>query len=224
MPKQLKYVAQETEDMFYQNYKADSDFFVKEDFVFYTGNTITGIYQAYYQEKYKELLSEKKDEVISFDIGMLSEQVLEVSNDCGFLSAKLKYPIMTFMYDNRNTGLQNVFVTKPTGNYSELERTTNNELWQTKYLPVTNRIFFYLDLVNINFVNKGACNVNEVRLLYVPSMFPEAMIPDAIIDQAIQKTILSMKTAADKNVIKETLDQNKNKVLETELNTAQAKP
>lgn len=221
MPKSLKLVAQQVEDQYYQNYKADVDFFDLNDFILYTGNTISAIYNAYYQEKYKELLSEKKDEVVQFDAGMLSEQILEVkSNVAGILFAKYKHPIMSFLYDNQTTGIQDIFSIKPAGN-NEFERTNISEKWSLKYMPVTNRIFFYGEIEGVAFVNKGVCNVDTVRVLYVPSMYPDALIPDAIIDMAIQKTIMSMKQAADKNVIKETLDQNKNKVLELESNKKQ---
>lgn len=223
MPKLLKYIAQEISDLYYQNYKAAVDFFTFDDFVLYAGNTITGIYQAYYQEKYKELLSEKKDEVIQFDSGMLSEQILDVVSEKNTLTAKIKEPIMSFMYDMQSTGVQNVFVTKPSGNFNELERLTLSQVWQTNYLPVTDRIFFYVQIGCLKFVNKGNCNVNQVQVLYIPSMYPDALIPDGIIDQAIQRTIQAMKVAADKTVIKETLDQNKNKVLEFEANKEQAK-
>lgn len=218
MPKLLKYIAQSCMDEYYQNYKSDFQFFDLEDFISNCGDTISDIYQKYYELQYKDLRNERKDEVVVFDTGMLSSQILKVEQKDGKLSAAIISPVMTFMYDQSNCGIQVVIDDK---NDTELERTTINELWQLEYLPKTNRIFFYADMDKIKFVKKGDCDLLNVRVLYVPLMHPDAPIPDTIADQAIQKTILQMRQLAEKEVIKKGLDNNDNKILETELDKKQ---
>lgn len=218
MPRTLKYLAQSASDEFYQNYKSDFQFFDLDDFITNVGQVVSGIYQKAYELQYRDLRGERKDEVVIFDTGMLAEQILDVTNENGILSAVITHPVMTFLYDQNNAGVQVVFDLL---NNTELERTTITELWQLKYMPKTNRIFFYSDINKINFVNKGDCNLKKVRVLYVPSMYADAVVADTIADQAIQQTILQMRQLADKQVVKKGLDNNENKILETEIDKRQ---
>lgn len=220
MPTLLKLIGQQCQDLWYQQFKSDFQFWELQDFIDNAGNTIAGIYQQYYQAQYKDLRGEKKDEVVTFDTGMLSEQVLDVENKEGVLSAKIIHPVMTFMYDSNNTGIQ---VVMDELNKTELERTTITELWQLRYMPKTNRIFFYGDINKINFVNKGDCNLKKVRVLFVPQMHPDAVVADTIVDDAVQQTILQMKQLADKVVVKKTLDNNDNLIINAEMDKAQLK-
>ena len=222
MPKLLKYVAQDAMDLFYQQYKMDSDFWTLDDFISQVGDTIASIYNSYYQLQYKELKGEKKDEVVLFDAGMLSNQVLKVKNIGGILAAKIEQPIMSFLYDQSTTGIQTVNIINPVGQ-DEVVRTTLQAKYQLQYLPVTNTIFFYNDRDKIYFINKGNCNINEVNVYFVPSMYPDAVIPDGIADLAIDTTVKKMMEYAGKTVIKETADQNHNKIMETEIDKSQFK-
>lgn len=215
MPLLLKNISQSGMDLFYKDYKSDFQFFTLDDFIDNTGNTIAGIYQKYYEAQYKELKGEKKDEVVTFDTGMLSEQILDVKRKDELLYAEITQPIMTFMYDQNATGIQ---IVQDLNNGEELDRTTLTELWQLKYLPKTNRIFFYSDVNKINFVNKGSCNLTKVRVLFVPQMYPDAIIADTVADDAVQQTVLQMRQLMDDQVVKKTLDNNPNMIPQTELN------
>jgi hypothetical protein len=218
MPKQLKYVAQDVMDMFYRDYKGNSDFFDIDDFIEFTGNNISGIYQSFYQEKYNENVKDKKEEVVTFDSGVLSEQVIEVKdNGTGTLEGKLLFPVMSFTYDQQSVGFQDVFVIEPKESNYELERTNISSIWSLRYMPVTNRAFFYSDINTIKIIKKGNSNINKVRVLYIPTMFPEAVIPDGIIEVAIEKTVQSMRTMIAGKIVKESLDGNKNEIAQTEI-------
>lgn len=227
MPQQLKYVAQTAMDQFYQSYKGETDFFDLEDFISMCGNTIAGIYLQFYQQEYGMLRQERKDEVISFDAGWLLEQEVEVQKNGIGLYAKLDKPVMTFPYDRSSIGLQNIFIVEP-ASQDEVERTSLAALWQLKYIPKTNRIFFYSDtggnaacltISKIGIVNKGNCNIKKIRVLYVPSMTDgDAIVADGVIGDAITKTVLAMKQMAAENIIDKTADQNDNKIMQTEIN------
>lgn len=218
MPKQLNYVAQDVMDMFYRNYKGDSDFFNLDDFIEFTGNNISVIYQSFYQEKYNENLKDKKEEVIVFDVGMLSEQTIEVKdNGTGTLEGKLLFPVMSFAYDQQSVGFQDVFVIEPKESNYEVERTNISSIWSLRYMPVTNRAFFYPDINTLKIIKKGNTNINKVRILYVPTMFSDAIIPDGIIEVAIEKTVQSMRAMIAGKIVKQGLDGNKNEILQTEI-------
>lgn len=221
MPQQLKYVAQLAMDNFYQAYKGEDDFWELEDFISQCGNTIAAMYMTYYQQEYAMLRQERKDEVVTFDAGWLVEQDGAVTGKGGYYSSTLTNPIMTFPYDKSSIGIQNVFITDPFS-YDEVERTSLAALWQLKYLPKTDKIFFYSDVAadgaKLGFVNKGNCNIKKIKVLYVPSMVDgESVVADGLIADAISKTVLMMKQMANGNVIDETPDLNMNKVLQTEL-------
>lgn len=229
MPQQLKYVAQLAMDNFYQAYKGETDFWELDDFITMCGNAIAATYLTFYQQQYAGLRQEKKEEVVSFDAGWLMEQDVDVKAEGRQFFAMLDSPVMTFPYDQNSIGIQNVFVIDPYIE-DECERTSYSSLWHLKYLPKTNKVFFYsavsgidCNLVGkIGIVNKGDCNVKKIKVLYVPLMNDgESVVPDGIIADAISKTVLLMKQMAADNVIDETADLNQNKVLQTELDPNQ---
>jgi len=226
MPQQLKYVGQLAEDLYYQNYKGEDDFWDLEDFITQVGNTIAGMYMQIYQQEYAMLRQERKDEVISFDAGWLLEQDVEVQKNGIGSYAILSNPVMTFPYDKSSIGLQNIFIIEPLST-DEVERTSLSQLWQLKYIPKTNRIFFYSDVAatdcltisKVGFINKGTCNIKKIRVLYVPTMNDEnALVPDGLISDAIAKTVITMKQISNGNVVDQTADGNSNKILQTEIN------
>ena len=225
MPQQLKYVAQLCMDNYFQTYKGENDFWELDDFISMCGSTIAAMYLTFYTTEYNMLRQEKKDEVISFDSGWLLEQEVEVQKNGIGLYATLNKPVMTFPYDKNSIGLQNIFITDPVSP-DELERTSLGALWQLKYIPKTNRIFFYSDtgsgscltISKIGIINKGNCNIKKIRVLYVPSMQDgDAIVADGIISDAISKTVLSMRQMANGNVIDQTADSNSNKIMQTEI-------
>lgn len=232
MPQTLKFVAQLAMDDYFQNYKGEADYWDIEDFVFRVGNTVSAMYWAYYQQEYAMLRQDKKEEVVTFDTGWLLEQVATVTNTAGKLTAQLTYPIMTFPYDKSSVGIQNVFITNPQADY-ECERISLSTVWQTKYWPKTNRIAFYGDVgfingcsvvSNLSFINKGSCNIKQVLVSYVPSMFDGAIIPDGLITDAISKTVTTMKQMASGQLVQKLDDFNPNKIAQNEVDkTAFAK-
>lgn len=215
-------------DNFYQAYKGEDDFWDIEDFVSMTGNTIASMYQTYYQQQYAMLRQDKQPEVVTFDGGWLLEQEVDVQKEKTKLYALLEKPVMTFPYDKSSVGIQNVFITDPYTE-DELDRVSISSLYQLKYIPYTDKVFYYPDVSvrqdcdnegigKIGFVNKTGCNVKKVRVLYVPVMNDaDAVVPDGVISDAVTKTVLAMRQMATGNVVDETADSNQNKILQTEL-------
>ena len=228
MPKQLKYVAQLAMDLYYQNYKGENDFWELGDFIQNCGNTAAKMYLTFYQQDYAMLRQDKKEEVVSFDAGWLLEQDAEVTGNGIFKSATLEYPVMTFPYDRSSCGLQHIFPLEPLS-FDELQRTSLSALYQLKYVPKTNDIYFYSDVSKadcdtvskIGILNKGNCNIKKIKVYYVPVLNDEnANVPDGIISDVVANTVLMMKQIEQGTVVDMTENQNSNKILQTELDKA----
>lgn len=222
MAQNIQIVAQYAMDQFYQNYRGGTDFFELKDFVFYCGTTIAGAFQEGYSEKYAELRQEGGEEVVSFSHDWLLEQVLEVKKEKRETYAQLKQRPMSFPFDKSDIGAQEVFSVDPYG--TTLERSNITEIWQQKYYPATDRIFWWVDRDKIRFFNKGECNINVIRLLYVPEISSNMDVPDALVPLAVMETVARMRQIEKGVVIKKSLDQNDNKILQTEIDGKQLKP
>ena len=222
MSKRLKFVAQEAMDLFYADFKSDIEFFDLDDFILYCGNSVEEIYSAWFKEQYALIRQEKKDEIVSFDPTWCDSQILDVSEIEGRLFATYKQPIMAFPYESQSSGLQNVFPVEMGAAY-EFERSSLDAVWHLKYLPTTNRIFFYSDINGVGFVNKGKCNVRKARVLYIPSPHGLMNVPDGIVDMVKTKAVATIKELDKNNVVKKSLDQNLNRIIQSELNTESLK-
>jgi hypothetical protein len=222
MGKKLALVAQYAMDAYYQQYKSDNDFFDLEDFVFHTGAAVSSIYSTFYKNEHDVIAAEKRDDVPVFDVSWLEEAVLEVQDSGGEAYAKIDFGIMSFPYDTVTAGIQSLFIIEPVNRY-ETERIGISAVWQLKYLPVNNRIYFYGDKDRIVLYNKGNCVIKKIRLLYVPTVSEDMSIPDGIIDMVITKTVASMKGMAKDVVVKKDLDGNENKILQTEMDKSAIK-
>lgn len=222
----LEIVASHTQDAYLQTYRTTTDFFDIDDYIFHCAAAAATFYQQLYDKEYARMRADgQKDQVVAFANDFLSTQILKVEKKDGETFAMLTDQVFSFAYDQSNTGLQNVFCFVPRPVY-ELERSDIDELWQLQYLPKTNKIFWALDGDRILLVNKGGCNVKEIKVLYVPQVNadnPKTLLPDSIVKPVIDATVLSMKEYADKNVIKKTLDNQQNKTLQTEANLSAAK-
>lgn len=215
MPQSLNIVASQAMDLYYQDFKSDSDFFSLDDFIDFCGNAVTDYYQQEFLSQYRELKAEKKDEIVSFPDSCLAIDTLEVKD----LKAKLKNPFAAFPRDNQNTGIQNVFITEPT--MSIAERGNIDTIWQFAYLPSTNRIFFRVEGDTLIFYKKGSANVKEVQIYYVPTANKDMLVPDGIIEYVVMNVPAKMKQVAQGTIVKKSGDGNPNKVLETEIDKQQ---
>lgn len=221
MATKLNIVAQYAEDSFLQTYRVTTDFFIIEDWIFHCAAAAAAFYQAMYEKVYAQQRADgQKDEVVAFSNDFLSSQILDVQNKDGELFAKLKENVFSFAYDQSNVGVQNVFCVKPGPPY-ELERSDVDENWWLKYLPKTNRIFWALDGDRIVLNKKGDCNVQQIRVLYVPEINtnnPETLLPDGLVKPVIDAAVMSMMEKGQGKVVKKKNDGQENKILQNEAN------
>lgn len=217
MPESLPIIAQRTMDLYFQSYKSSSQFFDIDDFIFYTGATISDIYQQEAKQQYAELRALKMESVVSFPADWLLEQPLKVKRKDGEIFAELEQPVMGFSFDNQILGLQDVIPIKPRDIL--FERTTQSAAWQNRLTPITNRVFWYGMKDKVVFLNNGNCNVSEVSVLYVPAINNSMLVPEGIVNMAINQTVATMKQLAQATIEKKGTDgQGQNKTIETEMN------
>lgn len=221
----LKIVAQYAMDLYLQTYRVSTDFVENSDFEFHCAAAAASFYQQLYEKEYARMRQDgQKEEVISFSNDFLSSQVCDVKFEHGKRFATLKEDVFSFAYDQSNVGVQNVFCFNPKPEY-ELERSDVDELWQLKYLPITSRIFWALNGSEIEIIKKGDCNVQQIKVLYVPeinSNNPEALLPDGIVKPVIDSVVATMRDLGQGKVVKKTMDLNDNKSVETEINKTAA--
>lgn len=220
---QLQYIGQSAMDGYFQTYRDNSGFWTLEDFILRAATIIADFYQKSYDAQWQVNRQEKTDEVISFSSEILSEVDLVVEKEKGEQFVTVPIPVMAFLHDKQSTGIQELLPINP--HDAQLERSNITELWQLKLNPLTNRIFWYKRGDKIFFYKKGVCNINEVKLLYVPSVMDaegniqvDALIADGVAEMAINMTILKMKQEKDGVVVKKLNDLNENKILENESN------
>lgn len=216
MAEALPIIAQRTMDEYYGSYKSSSQFFDLEDFIFYTGATISDIYQQEAKQQYAELRAMKQDSVVSFPTDWLLEQPLKVQRKDNETFVKLDRPIMSFSFDNQVLGVQDVIPIRPSDIL--LERTTQSATWQNRLIPFTNRTFWYAMKDKVVFLKKGGCNIQEVSVLYIPAIRNEMLVPEGIVKMAIDQTVATIRQLQQGNVVKKSVDNNQNMVMESEIN------
>lgn len=219
----MKYIATETMDNYYQQYQDGTSFFTLDDFLTRCGNVAADFYRQDWMRQYQELRQERRDEVVGFEPSVLSEQFVKLKKEGTEWIGDIEKPAMSLPYDKQSSGYQIVFDVK-TG--KELERSNVNETWQYQYQPYTNRLFYRIDRSQVKVWTKGAANVQELRILYVPSINigdGEAELPDGMVNYVVMTTVSQMLQLSQGKIVKTSLDGNPNKIMEGEINKESVK-
>jgi hypothetical protein len=218
MPVPIDIAAQTSMDLYLKNYRTPSEFFDIDDFSRHVAGVVGNLYMEGYKKDYAELRQERKDEVVSFDPAILNDEFLDVERKDGELFSKLKHGVMSFPYDEQGIGLQDVRAIKPL-NGVKFERTTSGAHWQLEYVPNCNIIFFYLERDKVRYVNKSSVNLQQVKILYVPSIHDLAfLVPDSIFEFVVTTAAATIKEIVKGTVVKKSNDLNPDAILQTELN------
>lgn len=214
---QIDIVAQTAMDLFYQNFKANSDFFELSDFKLHCAGIVADLYRQDYTRLRAEMRADKIDEVVSFDPSILVRVPAEVKYDGDDAFAILPEPIMSFPYDNQSSGLQAVLPVLPRG--LKFERTTAVGLYQLDYVPTVPIAWFCVEGDRVRFANKSNGRLNKVNFLIVPGIGSDMMmVSDGIAEFVISNAAATIKQAGANVVVKQAADQNPNKILQTEAN------
>lgn len=218
MPVPIDIVASRAMDLYFANYRSPSDFFTEDDFVAHAAGVVGNLYTQEYKNKYAELRQERKEEVVSFDPAILNDQLLKVEKEGDDLFAKLDRPVMSFPFDEQGIGLQEVVAIRPLKGV-KFERTTVSAQWQLDYVSSCGIVFYFILKDRIRFINKSVANLTEVKIWYVPSITdPNFLVPDGIFEFVVTTTAATIKEIVKGNVVKESVDGNSNKLIQTEIN------
>ena len=206
----IKIVAGRIMDLFYQDYRSSFDFFDDADFVFHTG----AAYADMLAMEFDKARAESGSSVVDFSSELLLSVNIETEKDKAGFFARLPQPVMSFPYDSRNSGIQNIF---PVGERSsEYIRATISQNWYDEFLPKSNKIFFNLVGNRINLFSNLRNPPEISNIIYVPGISDTLNITDARVSAIIKSTILLLREAARGFVIKETNDGNLNKIASEE--------
>lgn len=220
MGKLVKVAAQSAMDDFYQNFSDNTSYFQLEDFVYRIGTIAADYYTKEWQRMYAELRADRTQEVVAFDPTTLAEEFVKVKkdNETGEWVGDLLRKVLSVPFDLQTSGYQIVMDAK-TG--EELERSNINETWNYQYQPLNNRKFWRIDRGKIKVFTRGICNLQELRILFVPSITigdGDEELPDGIVSYCISNTVAYMRAMAQGKIIKKALDNNPNMAFETEMN------
>jgi len=218
MPTPLKLVGQRSMDLFYQNYKSNTDFFDLPDFIYYSGDTLADYYLQEYKQLKAVMRSDKQEEVVSFSENILSEQELEVETHEGAMVAKLKQPFLSFPYDEQSSGIQFIFPVS-CKDCPSIIRSSLTQIWKFKHVPITNKVYWYINRpMQLALWTNSNVMLKKIRVLYVPTPTPDAEVPDTLVDFITTNTVTKMKGIAQGVVVKKAQDGNQNKIIESEIN------
>lgn len=223
MGQKIAYIAQLIQDDYEQNYANGVSFFTLQDYVIRAGNVAADFYRNQWKMMYDELRQERREEVVGFDPSTLSEQFVKLKREGSEFIGQLEKPAMSLPYDKQTSGFQSVFDAK-TG--KEFERSNINETWQYYLMPYTDRFFFRIDRDKIKIFTKATLGVQEVRILYVPSITigsTEDELPDGMVNYVVMTTVSQMRQIQQGKVVKTSIDGNPNLVLEGEINKESVK-
>lgn len=224
MPVPIEIAAQRSMDLFYQNYKSNSEFFDLEDFIAHCGGVLGSVYEQEYQRVKAEMRQEKRDEVVALDAGILIMQHLEVKEVDGELFVEFETPIMTFPFDNQGIGVQDIFSLKPS-NRIPFERTTPTGKYALHYIPVCGVIWFYVTEKGVRLINKTNTKLHTIGVLSAPSVDSEKLlVPDGVVEYVITTAAMTIKQAAQGVIVKKASDGNQNKIIQTEADLSSLKP
>ena len=202
-------------DLYFQDYPETSEFFDAADFAFHAGSAYGDLLAQEYRFEYNRMLAEGEMNIVSFSTDWLQVAELKREKDDEGFYIKLPQPIMSFPFDKRNSGIQ--LIAAASGNKGkEYIRSGINESFYDEFLPITNKVFWSLLRDKIYLTT----NVGEPpalsKVVYVPGISDDLDIPDSRVWAVVANTIEMMRKAAANILVKETADQNLNKLPITE--------
>jgi len=208
----IKTVADRVMNLYFQDYANGAEFFVLDDFVYYVG----AAYAELLAQEFDKARAEYPENSVAFSSDWLISETLKLDNDDdnGFF-LQLSNPVMSFPYDKRNSGIQNIFPSK-TKLAGEYIRSTVSEIWMNELLPNTNKVYWALIGDKILLSSNLRQPPEFSKVLYVPGISAMLNIPDARVNMVTKSTIMMMREASRNHVIKETNDQNLNPIPQTE--------
>ncbi len=213
--------AQNCMDLYYQQFKSDEDFFELYHFKYLCGVAQAKLLQVEYEKAYaRSLQIHGIPEARMNPQWFISENVELKASDIADKEIELKDCPFTFLYDASSTGIENVYPLN--GKCGDFIRMSIDDKWKLKSSPATNIVWWFPFGKKIGFMNLH-CGLKQVKVVYIPSLAKledTCGIADGIEADIITWVLNLMAAARNGAVVDMTNDQNPNKVIESEINTA----
>lgn len=218
----LSELAQNIMDLYYQQYKSDEDFFELYHFEYLSSVAFSKLLQDEYEKSYKMSLAERGIGQAQINPQWFKTEERElVASEMGDKEIVLDQCPFTFRFDKQSTGIQNIYPLN--GKCGDFIRLTIDELWKLKNVPDTD-IVWWIPVGNKILFKNLKCGLKKVHIIYIPSFDlskpDKCMLTDSAQADIIDWVLQRMFAARQGSVIDMTADQNANKVIETEINTA----
>lgn len=212
--------AQNAMDLYFQQYRSDEEFFQEYHFKYLCGIAYAKLLQEEYEKSYNKNLAEHGlgEAQLNPDWFISIETDVKAS-DIGDREIVLKQKPFTFRYDKQSSGIQGLFPLN--GKCGDFIRITIDEIWKLKRPPATNITWWY-PVANKILLSKTKCGLNKVRIVYIPAIGEndDEIVPQQLEEDIIKKVLELMFAARQGVVIDKTSNQNTNKVIESEIDTA----
>lgn len=209
-------VAEKAMDLYYQDYKAESDFIDETHFAF----MVVAAYNKLISDEFTQSKLINK-QMSGFSMVELSEdwtktERLKVEEDDGERIVKLPGNVITFPFDALGSGVQGLKLIG--GSCKEVVRISHDDTWQIELIETT-QTFFYVRRDRGVFINLK-CFPTDVKVTWVPEISAddmESFIPEAKVLPIITTVLEMMFAAKNGKVVDKTANDNQNAVMQSEI-------
>lgn len=222
MKNTLKTVATLLQDLFYREFRKNTDFLRMVHFKFLIANAYAALLQEEYVKSYRNNLLVHGHGFADISSDWLVEDQIEVDLQGKQLFAKLNQPYFSFLYDQSGIGIYSI---RPTGEgvgVIDLLRIHPEEEYKYKYVPFAPNVVYFFPLkdkvVFLGDTTKGV----KFQLLFIPSLATledSLQVPMALNEEVIKRAFnVLMAAKSGTPIVDKTADGNPNAVLATEIN------
>lgn len=218
----VAFVATMVMDAYYGDFRGNDDFFEDEHFQFVTRAAYGKLLDAELKEARALAKLEQGYYVIDVSQDWLIIETVKFTKKTGDVwEGKLKQVPFPFAYDKMGYGVQTLMPVDESG-CKDFLRMSPDEVWKfcTNGIPRSSKVFFTVikDIITLRNVK---CNPGEVSVSYVPTL---SDAEDSLISvnkqfDVFTLAVTAMRQARDGMVVDETNNANKNKALQTEIDS-----
>jgi hypothetical protein len=223
----LSALAQNTMDLYFQEYRKDDEFFELYHFSYLCSIAYARVLQDEYEKSYAMNLREtgvgmatiSDDWFINVPITISRTQ--KDTEALASFEATIPCSIFSFRYDRSNAGIKEIIPLN--GRCGDFIRTSLALKWSLKLIPGGTPEIFWFPMGKKIYFSNIQCGLSKATLVYIPSLSDlnaEAEVASAVEFMVVQETLNLMFTARQgKPVVDTTSDGNPNAIMETEVNS-----
>lgn len=216
----LAFIATMVMDAYYGDLRGNDDFFEDAHFEFVTRAAYAKLLEM--EMKEARAIAKLEQGFYVIDVSqdwLIVETVSFTKVRDGIWTGKTKQVPYPFAYDKMGYGIQTLL---PVGDTcKDFIRMSPDEPWKLCHLPKSSKVFYYVikDTITLRSVT---CDPEKVEVSYVPSLSNSL---DSIISvnkqfDVFTLAVTAMRQARDGMIVDETNNANKNKALQTEIDSA----